>query len=755
MKDDLDPIVQTWINEIDDAKKREKQFREDGKEINQIYGGEAKEKVPFNILFSNTETLLPAVFSNQPRPIVKRRFYTEDSPLVAAGAKAATRMLEYFLDTNVDGYARFEETMTSVTLDALLPGRGISTIKYDASLKGDGDDEEVEFETVCAAAEKWDRTTFGFAHKWEDVPWKSTEAYIDEDEASELFDKKIVSKIKFTTGEEDEEDSHISSRRDPLKHIGNRKTALIYKIWDKKEKKVHYISPQYKDGYLKSDDDPLGITGFFDCPRPLQFIEKSCDLMPVALYELYRNQAEELNTIQVRINRLIKAIKARGLYDGSLGDEVASLMEEDENALLPTDKSASLMDGGFDKLIWFMPVEKLIQTVQQLYQARESCKQVIYEITGISDVIRGSTKASETLGAQKMKESWGTMRLQRLQKRVQTYARDTLRIMLDVAVNKLSVDTWAKTTGLPYPTAEQKQSAQQFLENQKKEFEMKAMQAQQMGQQIPPPQPDPQALQASQSPSWDEILEFLQDDYIRSYKVDIETNSTLEAEATEDKQMIAEFMNAMAQLLNGIGPMVQQGIMPFEAVKSMLKQITRRFRFGDDVEEQLEQMQPPQKEADPEQEKMQKQFQQAQEQFGKEKQKFEQEKQKAGDDLDKRYQEFDKAVMEFNYDKKLYNEQIKMQQQINKVILDSDQKVASTEMKAMLKESEARSKSVTQSMIDKHQNFVKDQVRDSQPQEQKETKVEITNMLPSENKKISIIHDENGRPIGADVEAGE
>ena len=81
-------MINKWLDEIKDAKKREKEFRKKGKMILDVYSGE--KSCPFNILYSNTETLLPALFSNIPRPIVQRRF-KDDDPLGKAVANAAQR----------------------------------------------------------------------------------------------------------------------------------------------------------------------------------------------------------------------------------------------------------------------------------------------------------------------------------------------------------------------------------------------------------------------------------------------------------------------------------------------------------------------------------------------------------------------------------------------------------------------------------------------------------------------------------------
>lgn len=606
--------VTHWLNEIAAAKKREKDYRKEGERILEIYGGKKAESTPFNILFSNTETLLPALYSAIPRPVVQRRFKDEDV-LGKAAAQAGQRVLEFLVDTNVDGYETYDEGLRAATLDGLLPGRGITCVKYDADVgempveeaaetEDDASRETPEptpykkSELVCVDTRSWNRVYFGYAKKWSKVPWVAYEDYIDREEAIRLFGEDVAKEIIFTENEtdEDKEDNPRGSADDRDK--GERRTACIYQIWDRDGgKKVRYVSAQFPEDFLKVEDDPLQLTGFFNCPKPLQFIEKSNDLSPVALYCLYENQAKELNRLTVRINRIVEAIKARGVYDSELGEELGNIMKADDNALVPADKSSSLAaEKGLGNAIWFMPIEQLVATLMQLYQAREQCKRVIYEVTGISDIIRGSSVASETATAQNLKSQWGTLRLKRLQKEVQRYSRDLLRMMLEIAATKFSEETWAKMTGLPFVTTQQRQQLDMVA--QAAQQQMSQMQA--MGQQ-----PNPQQVQQMQQlqaelakPVWGQVLEMLRDDMQRAYRIDIETNSTIEPEAAEDQKNISDLMNAMGQYLNGVGPLVAKGVMPFGVAQSMLLAISRRFRFGSEIEEFIKQMQAPKPEDD-------------------------------------------------------------------------------------------------------------------------------------------------------------
>lgn len=610
-KDERTPSakVRFWLNEINDSKKRDKEFRKEGARIVDIYAGRKKDQIPFNILYSNTETLMPALYSSTPKPVVQRRFRDAD-PLGKAASLAGQRVLEFLIDTNIEEYEPFDLSMSGATLDGLLPGRGCTRIKYEADVTAvpedaygptppkDADAETADaapptvptktWEMVCTETTPWDRVYFGYAKRWSKMPWVGFEHYLDREEAGKLLGAGVAAKLIYTKGNDKTRDNEWDGprKKDDGAITGERKTTLVYEIWDRKKKRVLFISPTWQGDYLKEEEDPLELSGFFPMPKPIQFVIKTNDLTPTPLYILYENQAKELNRISVRINRIVDALKVRGAYDGSLGDTLDNVLKGDDNSLIPTENASNIaLEGGLAKYIWFMPLDMLVATLKELIVAREQCKQVIYEVTGIADILRGTTDANETLGAQQIKNQWASMRIKMMQNEVRRYVRESLRIMLEIAAKKFSPETFARMTGLPYVSAQEKQQAQMLLQ---------AGQAQGM-------QPDPKALQIVQTPSWEEVIRLLDDDLERAYRIDIETNSTVEVNEQEDKQNIAEAMQAMGSFMEGVSPLVQQGVMPFEAAKSMLLSIVRRFRFGTEVEEEIKSMQPPQQQPNAEQ----------------------------------------------------------------------------------------------------------------------------------------------------------
>ena len=572
-------VIAQWLAEIEKAAKREKDFTVDARSAISTYEGGGSDRIPFNILYSNTETLSPALYNATPSPVVKPRYKTDD-PVADIASKVAEGLLTYSLDTNGREYPSFDTLMQSAVLSALVPGRGCLWFKYDANTteheSGESGEttETVDAEDICAEEVPWDRLYFGYAKSWETVPWVARLHFFTPDEIKSNF-PGLTTKLNYNETAETGSDEGKSGEADP--ESKGVKLAKVYEIWDKVALEVLFISPNAKEEILRRAPDPLQLSGFYPCPKPLQFFQRIGSLTPIPLYMTYKEQAKELNAITKRITILVDMMRVRGFYDATL-DGIEDLLNQEDGVLLPAENVAALQQGAtLERSIWLMPIDKIVLTLQQLYTQRSAVKQTIYEINGIADIMRGASVASETLGAQELKNQWGTLRLKRMQKMVAAYVCSSLRIMLEISVTQLSIETIAKVTGIQLPREGQKAQAQQMAQQ---------FQAQQ--QPLPP-----QLIAILSQPSWEEVMSVLQDDVTRSYRVDIETNSTVDAEATEDKKNIGEFLNAMAQFLHGFAPLVAQGTLPFEAMQSIMLSVVKKFRFGVDVEEQLKKMTAP------------------------------------------------------------------------------------------------------------------------------------------------------------------
>ncbi len=592
-------FVRIWLNRIANAQRREKGYRKEGRKVIDLYEAKQPQNNPFAILYSNTETLAPALYNAKPIPMVERRFKDAD-PIGKLAAEVGTRVCKFLLDGESSDCDSFDELMQDGVLNAILVNRGNVRWKYEA----DTSTGEVKSEGVYGESVRWDKFVHGYARTWKKVPWICFEWDMGKDEVGKNFGDVVANRMSFdTTALEPEEGRMTGETPEQLTGVN---LAKIYEVWDKDSKKVFFLSPNYSDDLLKDPtDDPLQLSGFFPICKPMNLMRKVTTLVPTPLYTQYEQQAKELNQLTVRLKKVVSAIKVRGIYDSSI-QEFEKVLQADENMLVGAENVAALPDSrGLEKSVWLLPLAELMQVAQQLMQARESCKQVIYEITGISDILRGASQASETATAQQIKNQWGSLRLKKMQKEIQRYCRDSIRIMLEIAVTRFGVDTVRAMTGIDLPTEEQKQQAKGQFEAQMAQFrgmlQQSQMQAQMTGQ---PPQeqpPQPQQPPVLTKPSWEQILGLLKNDTLRNYKVDIETNSTIDAEAAQDKQDIGELMNAIAQFLNGVGPMVEKGMMNMGVAKAMLLTIVRRYNFGPQIEDQINAMpdEPPKQDEDP------------------------------------------------------------------------------------------------------------------------------------------------------------
>jgi len=221
-----------------------------------------------------------------------------------------------------------------------------------------------------------------------------------------------------------------------------------------------------------------------------------------------------------------------------------------------------------------VPIETLVSVIVQLMQHREALKATIYEITGLSDIVRGASVASETATAQQIKAQFGSIRIQDRQAEVQRMARDAVRLMAELIGEKFEPETLGLMTGVDLPQAQQKMMAQQA-----------AMMAQQAGQPVPS-----EIEQVLTVPSWDDVLQVLRSDAMRGYRVDIETDSTVQADVARLKTNAAEFVQGFGGFIQAVGPAVQAGAMPMDVVADLLTAFARNFKLGRQAEDALERM---------------------------------------------------------------------------------------------------------------------------------------------------------------------
>lgn len=600
-------IVKRWVAELNLAEEAESDWRKEAEKIWERYEAEKLTASSFNILWSNTEILEGAVYNSTPKPDVRRRFRDRD-PLGKAISKILVRSLEY----EVDDYD-FDDEMKAGVLDVLIPGRAVIRIKYDPKIIQVTEEggatmapapgsyqEPQQAEIPPAAADglpsapegnaaapaprerladqnvpcehvQWDDFRRGYAKRWRDVPWIGFRHEFTYDMAIEAFGAEVASELKY----QDSESAQKATRDKAVRSMF--KVCEVWEIWDKATKRVLFIAPTLATRPCKVVDDPLHLRNFWPCPRPAYAILSSRSLKPIPLYRQYEAQARELDAVTARINKTVTALKLRGAYQSAL-EELADLMKADDLEMIPIKSSAELAAmGGLDKSIWIMPVEKLIEVLRGLYEARTQLKQTIYEIVGIADVLRGASDPDETASAQKIKSKWGSIRVQKMQREIQRLARDLVRLKAEVIAEQFTPQHLTEITQVNLPTQQQKMQAQAI-----------AKQAQQTGQPLPP-----NIEQMLEAPTWEEALHVLRSDRLRSYRIDIETDSTVAESIDADMTGLSELLQSLSGWVQGAFQAMQQGTMSIEQLKEIALAVIRRARLGNAVEDAFEQLKAP------------------------------------------------------------------------------------------------------------------------------------------------------------------
>lgn len=552
-----------WMSALELADKTEKNYRDRARKAVDRYRDESKgekDVASFNILYSSVQSQEPALYNSTPVPDVRRRF-GDDDPV----GKVVAEVFERILSCNLDG-GQFDETMGDIVHDSLLPGRGVAYVSYNPVV---GDDGQVAHEAVGLEHVQWDDFRRGPGKRWQDVAWLAVRYRITRDEAIKLSPKHgpTVNLDHVETGKDDA----------PKDVPDTFKRLTVWKIWDKAKRQIVFIAPSFKDGPFAIEDDQLNLEGFFPFPRPVYDISDSTSLVPVVPFDMYRAQADELDTLTRRITALVKVCKWRGMAPGQI-EELSQLVDADDGEIIASQSATAAMAasqaGGLDKLFWLMPIDKLITVIRELVVQREQVKQVVFEISGLSDIMRGETDPGETLGAQQIKAQWGSMRMQRRQREVQRFARDAIRMMAEIIGEHFSIETLQMATAIDLPTPEQKQAAH-----------LASQQDPERAKNAPP-----ELVEFIQKPTWQEVKQVMASDAMRAYRVDIETDSTITADQTRSQQNMTAFVEGLAAYGQAVGPGIQAGFIELDVATDILTGFARNFQLGKKAEDAIERM---------------------------------------------------------------------------------------------------------------------------------------------------------------------
>jgi hypothetical protein len=554
--EDIKSLGEKWMAKIRASQEREKAWRDDASAAEKAYAVDDKAQggklYDFNILHSNVETIVPSLYNSTPTPDIRRRF-NDKEPIARKFAEILERAISIQIDDN-----RLDTEVEASVQDAFLAGRGIVRLRFVADEQDEpaiveeiedeeAPDEEIEDEPqdprlvnerVQIEAVSWRDFAMGKAQRWRDVPWVAFRHRLDRSEADDLIDMNLY-RQQFA---EDDGKPFIGEEGDEID---------IWEVWCKRSRSVKFIRAEDAK-CLKMVDDPLGLPGFFPMPAPVQPIAVTGKMTPVCPFVVYKRLADELDRLTKRINKIAEGMKVRGMMLGNSGD-VANLAEAGDNEIIiATNLEQMAAMGGLDKAITWWPIEKAAQVLRELYAQREQVKQSIYEITGISDIVRGASEASETATAQQIKTQWGSLRVKKLQNLIQRQVRDIFVIMAEIITTKFSPERIEQMTGVAL---------------------------------LPAQGDDEQTLNQKLA-----LFQLMQQPILSAYRVDIETDSTIRADVAKAKSEMGEFLQGTASYFQTMGPLLAQAPQAAEPVVEIYGAFAQYFNLGKQAEDALERL---------------------------------------------------------------------------------------------------------------------------------------------------------------------
>ena len=663
----MDHTYEDWYNTIAQYERTFKEWEGRSDKITKRYRDDQRSRnnpnAKFNILWSNVQTITPAIFARLPRPDVSRRFRDND-PI----GRVASTMLERALEYEIEHYGDYASAMKQSVQDRLLGGRGTSWVRYEPHIVGEMNDEadgapedgwqltedideaeteggihrenQERIEYECAPVDYVHWRDFGLtvARTWEEVTAVWRKVYLGREALVERFGEDLGGKIPLDTRPE-------TSRTFNEKMGEGAKEACVYEIWDKTTGQVLWLSKSMGK-ILDERDDPLQLENFWPCPKPLFSTLTTDSLIPVPDFVLYQDQARQLDTLADRIDGFIQALKVRGVYDAAEPSLSRLFTEGDNNALLPLKNYAAFSEkGGMQGAINLVDISPIATGLQMAYSAMEQVKGQIYEIMGIADIQRGQSDPNETLGAQIIKSNNASGRLKTMQHDVVNFATALLQIKAQIICQHFTDETIVKISG--------------------------AMQLSPQDQAL-----IPQALQ------------LLKDEPAKNFRIEVTTDSMIYQDEEQEKQDRMQFLQAMGGFLQQAIPAAQATPEITPMMMEMLKFGVTAFKAGKGLEglidetadkfrQQAKQMEGQPKPPSPEQQKMQMQMQIEQAKMQADQAKLQQEMQLEQQKMQMQM-ELEKAKQEYQAQENQLKFQLEDQR--NRQQADMDLKVAQMKM---------------------------------------------------------------------------
>lgn len=503
----------------------------------------------FALFWSSIEILKPAIYAKPPKPVAQPRF--KDAGNVE---KTVAELLERTIDSSFER-DDIDQVMLHVRDDLALTNRGVAWVMYETDRKGGG-------QRVCI--DHIDRTDFLHepARKWSEVGWVARRAWLTLTQMKARFKSvphDVLMQANFSA-----RDSRDDSRDDYGMHDSSSK-AGVWEVWHRSDNKVYWVTPGINT-ILEEGDPHLNLDGFFPCPRPAYGTISRRSLIPVPDYRRYQYHLDQINILTARVYTLLDHIKMKVFIPagGDVAEAVKTAVNSVEDSIIIPVPGAALTATTTNMFV-MLPLQEIAQTIAGLIEARGQLIEDFYQLSGISDIMRGATESEETLGAQRLKSQYGSVRVRDKIDELQRLARDCARIAAEIMADNFTKETFLEISQMDIPSqADIKKQIKEVEDRAKEALKAAAEQIKEAAsQQQEPVDPaeiqlqyqqqqqqiimaaDQEISRLSNAVTIEAVMKMLRDTHGRHLVIDIETDSTVLTDEMAEKQSRAQFLEAI------------------------------------------------------------------------------------------------------------------------------------------------------------------------------------------------------------------
>ena len=233
-----------------------------------------------------------------------------------------------------------------------------------------------------------------------------------------------------------------------------------------------------------------------------------------------------------------------GAYDASVPDFGKIFDADNENSMIGLKNTEKLEGKQIANLTWFNDNSAAVAALETLNIVRDGYIQDIQKGLGIYDVLEGDTQAQDAYGTNRLKGSFGTMRLQDDQKDAIFFVQDTIRIACEIICQ-----TFEPLSLLAYSTIEYAQQ-------------------------------DPNLIM--------QALELLKTDRLKNTRLTISLEDVRSYYDSDYKANISALWTSVFQQLQATSQMVQQIPEMALIAKPAIMSMIRGYKVGAFIEQQME-----------------------------------------------------------------------------------------------------------------------------------------------------------------------